>query len=224
LSTAKTRRVWGIGTPRTLRVHWILAELGLEYETRDILPHSDSMSSPEFKALSERGKVPIFEDGELMIGESAAIVLYLADRYRDLAALVPPPGTDARASHADLCFFVMTEMDALLYVLRRHEGPLSAVYGESRVACDAARAYFLRSAGELERRLADGRPYLVGDIFCVADLLLKTCLDWADFVGIQLPEPLESYSQTISERPAYATAMSINFTPAAMAALAGDDR
>jgi glutathione S-transferase len=202
----------------------MLAELGLEYETKDILPRGDAMNSPEFRALSERGKIPLFEDGELMIGESAAIVLYLADRYRDLNALVPPPGTDARARHADLCFFIMTEMDALLYVLRRHEGPLSAFYGESEVACNAARAYFLRSAGELERRLADGQPYLVGELFCVADLLLKTCLDWARFVGIQLPDSLESYSQTIAQRPAYTTAMRINFTPAVLAALAGEDR
>ena len=223
MTAAKTRRVWGIGTPRTLRVHWMLAELGLEYETKDILPRGDAMNSPEFKALSERGKIPLFEDGALMIGESAAIVLYLSDRYRDRAVLVPPPGTDARARHAELCFFVMTEMDALLYVLRRHEGPLTAVYGESEVACDAARAYFLRSAGELERRLADGRPHLVGDIFCVADLLLKTCLDWARSAGIQLPDSLDSYSQAIAERPAYVTAMSINFTPAAMAALTGAD-
>jgi len=50
----KRRRVWGIGTARTLRVHWMLAELGLPYETRPILTRSEEMSAPEFRALSER--------------------------------------------------------------------------------------------------------------------------------------------------------------------------
>jgi glutathione S-transferase len=212
------RRVWGIGSPRTFRVHWVLAELGLDYETKPILTRSPEMKSREFRARSEREKIPLYEDDDLVIGESAAIALHLADRHRDRVKLVPEAASLERVRHDELCFFIMTEMDALLYVLRRHEG-LPEIYGASEVACDAARDYFLRSLGEMERRLCDARSHLLGSEFSVADILLKSCLDWASFVGIEIPEFFDDYSQRLAQRPAYATAMAINFTPAALAAL-----
>jgi glutathione S-transferase len=218
--TPTGRRLWGIGTARTFRPHWLLAELGLDYETKEIMTRTDTMDAPEFRALSQRGKIPLFEDGDLMIGEPAAIMLYLADRYRDEGRFSPEPGTKDRARHDELCFFIMTEMDAALYIIRRHAG-LPEIYGESNVAVQAARAYFLRAAAELKGRLSDGRRTLLGDDIGVPDLLLKTCLYWAEFVRIETPTSLESYSAELARRPAYGVAMKKNFTPASMAALTG---
>ena len=215
-----SRRLWGIGTARTFRPHWMLAELGLDYVTKEIITRTEAMDSPEFRALSKRGKIPLFEDDDLMIGESAAIVLYLADRYRNEGVFAPESGTNDRARHDELCFFIMSEMDAALYIIRRHGG-LPEIYGESKAAVESARAYFLRSASEMENRLRNGRSHLLGDSFSVADLLLKTCLDWAGFAEIELPESLATYSAAIGQRPAYAVAMQRNFTPAALAALGG---
>jgi glutathione S-transferase len=214
------RRVWGIGSPRTLRAHWMLHELGLDYETRAILPRSDEMDDPELVRLSQRRKIPFFEDGELRIGESGAIVLYLADRYRDRAVLAPAPGSAERARFEEIVFFVLMELDATaLYVLRRHEG-LPDVYGEARAACAAARDYFARMVGEIERRLADDRPHLLGDAFSAADVLLVSCLAWAQFVAIPLAPVLTAYQTRVSGRPAFARAMAVNFPPEALAALA----
>lgn len=211
-------RVWGIGTPRTLRVHWMLHELDLEYETREIITRTETMDDPEFVALTQRTKIPFLQDGDFAMGESAAIVTALADRYRDRTILAPEAGTLERARFDELCFFIMVELDALLYVLRRHEG-LPAIYGASEVACKAARAYFLRQAGDIERNFSDGRPYLMGDAFCGADLLLTTCLDWARVSQIEVGETLSSFRDRVAERPAYGEAMAVNFTPAALAAI-----
>lgn len=89
------------------------------------------------------------------------------------------------------------------------------------MAVQAARAYFLRAAAELKGRLSDGRRTLLGDDIGVPDLLLKTCLYWAEFVRIETPTSLESYSAELARRPAYGVAMKKNFTPASMAALTG---
>ena len=198
----------------------MLAELGLAYETKPILPRTATMDEPDFRALSERNKIPLLEDGDLMIGESAAIILHLADRYREGAVLSPPAGSDDRARLEELCFFIMVEMDAVLYVLRKHED-LPDVYGEAPVACASAREYFLRSAAEMERRLTSGGPYLIGGSCSAADILLTSCLIWAGRSGIDLSPRLQDYSALVTARPAFSAAFAINFTPEAMAALSG---
>jgi len=133
--------------------------------------------------------------------------------------LSPEPGTTERARFDELAFFVLMELDATaLYVLRRHEG-LPAVYGAAPEACAAARGYFARSVGEIERRLADGRPFLLGDDFSAVDVLLTSCLVWAQFVAIPLADPLVAYRDRAAARPAFARAMSVNFPPEAFAAL-----
>ncbi len=208
-----------------MRPHWMLHELGLAYETKEILTRSEGMQDLAFQALNQRNKLPVFEDDGLVIGESGAILFYLADRYRDRAALAPAPATRERAPATrerarfdDLCLFTLTELDATLYVIRRHEG-LPSIYGSSATACEAARQYFLRGAGELQRQLADGRAYLLGDAFSAVDILVTTCLDWASFVAVELPDVLQDYQQRIAQRDAYAKAMARNFPPAALEAL-----
>lgn len=212
-------RLWGAGTSRTIRPLWTLLELGLEFEHEPILTRTPMMETPTFKAVSPRGKIPILDDGPVRIGESAAISLYLADRYRDRCVLAPPPGTVERALHDELCFFTTAEMDAILYTIRRHEG-LPEIYGASEVAVEGARAYFERSATEVVRRLEDGRPFVTGEAFTIADLMLSTCLEWAKLIdGITLAPELLRYAARLAERPAFAEAMKRNFTPEAMAAL-----
>lgn len=214
-------RLWGIGTGRTLRPVWILKELGLPFEHEAIVTRTKSMDRPDFRRLSDRIKVPLLEDGDLMIGESASITLHLADRYRSHGVFVPEPGTPKRSLHDELCWYAMTEIDAILYTIRRHEG-LPEIYGASEVAVKAARDYTLRSFEEIERRLSDGRPHLTGDDFTVADLIVKTCLDWATMVcRIPLSESLGAYSARIALRPAYAAAMQQNFPPDVMAQVIG---
>lgn len=212
----ETLRVWGIGTARTLRAHWVLAELGLRYEARPVLPRTPAMDEPEFRRVSPRHKVPILEDGDLVIGESGAIVLHLADRHRDRVVLTPEFGTPGRSVLHDLLLFTLVELDAVLYVIRRHEG-LSSEYGASPVAAAAARAYVARQLAEIERRLADGRPHLLGEDFGAADLVLVTCLQWAQAVGVELPEIVLAYVARIAERPAARAARSANFPPEAIA-------
>ncbi|MEM7411232.1 MAG: glutathione S-transferase family protein [Myxococcota bacterium] len=214
-----TRRLFGIGTSRTIRPHWLLHELGLPYETRAILPRTEGMQDPDLLALSQRGKIPFLQDGDITLGESGAILFYLADAYRDRGDFAPERGTAARARFDDLCCFILMELDATaLYVLRRHEG-LPDEYGAAPTACEAARGYFQRQVGFLEQTLADGRPHLLGEPFSAADILLASCLAWANHVGIGSSETLERYAAGLRARPAFAEAFAINFPPGALEAV-----
>jgi len=76
--------VWGVGTSRTMRVHWMLLELGLEYECHPIQSRTGETHTDEFKRLNPRHKIPVLCHGSLVVTESAAIIQYLSELgYRE---------------------------------------------------------------------------------------------------------------------------------------------
>ena len=216
----QSRRVWGLGTPRTFRVHWMLAELGLPYETREILPRHPSMNDAEFRALSLRGKIPLYEGDGVVMGESGAIVIWLAEAHMERQALIPPPASPARAACIELCFFALNELDSPLYTIRLHGG-LPEIYGEAPTAVSAAKDYFARMVTEIERRLEDGRPHLLGDRFTVADLITVTCLKWADRLHLPLADGVQRYADRVGQRPPFRSAMRTNYPPQAIEHMSG---
>jgi glutathione S-transferase len=203
--------VWGSGTPRTLRVHWMLHELGLEYERHMIGSRTGETRTAEFTALNPRQKIPVLQDGDFVLAESAAIVTYLGERHGARTGLVPRSGTRERARYDEWCFFIMTELDAhTLYIMRRH-GDLASLYGDAPHALDAARAGFQEQVAVAAQALAAGGPHLLGDPFTAGDILLVSCLDWAVFYGIPLPEPLPAYRARLTAREAYRRASALNY-------------
>ena len=205
-----TRIVWGVGTSRTMRAHWMLAELELPYERRPITSRSGETLTPEYAKLNPSQKIPLLQDGELLLTESAAIVNYLATAYGAERRLCPPTLPRDRARYDQWCFFAMMELDAnTLYVIRKHED-LHALYGEAPNALQAARDGFARQAHAAELRLAAGGPYVMGDNFSGADILFTTCLNGAIRRKIALPGALHDYLQRTTARSAYQRALQLN--------------
>jgi glutathione S-transferase len=208
-----TRIVWGLGTPRTLRPLWALAELALDYDHRKILSRGSGMDDPHFSALTKRHKIPFFEDDIVKIGESAAIVTYLADRHGGDTLSMPAPGTAERAILLDRTLFIMTEIDARIYTIRLHDDPpqgLADIYGPAPAAVEGTKKYVEKSMRESVRWLEDGRPFILGEHFGTPDILLASCLAWAQLYNINLPTPLAEYYQRSASRPAFQAAMACN--------------
>mgnify|MGYP001404694965 CR=1 FL=1 len=203
------RIVWGIGSARAFRVHWALHELGLDYETKPVRTRTPAMDTPEFQRISPRKKIPVFKDGELTLFESAAIIHYLGRTYgRDGRQLIPNDPAD-RAHCDEWCYFVAMELDATsLYVIRRH-GDLPEIYGEAPVAVECAAEYFARQIKVPEQKLSDGRKFILGSFFSVADIMLISCVTWAMRYGRPVPDSLISYRESIIARPAYQTASAV---------------
>lgn len=209
-AAAVNRIVWGVGTSRTMRAHWMLAELDLPYERRPITSRSGETLTPEYTRLNPSQKIPTLQDGDLVLAESAAIVNYLAATYGAACKLCPPTAPRERALYDQWCFFVMMELDAnTLYVIRKHED-LHKIYGEAPNALQAARDGFARQANAAAQRLEKTGPYVLGDNFSGADILLTTCLSGAIRRNIALPQPLQDYLQRISARAAYQRALQTN--------------
>jgi glutathione S-transferase len=204
------RILWGAGTARTLRAHWMLHELGLEYESRPIGSRTGETATAEFTRLNPRQKIPLLQDGEITLAESAAIVTYLAETYGQSKGLIPPPLSAQRAAYFEWCFFIMTELDAhTLYVIRKHTN-LAAIYGEAPAAVRAAREGFAKQAGVAAQAVSQGGPYVLGASFTGADILLATCLGWAERLEVPLTATLRDYLQRATARPAYRLAHAAN--------------
>jgi glutathione S-transferase len=119
----------------------------------------------------------------------------------------------------DRTLFIMTEIDARLYTLRLHGEPpagLAAVYGAAPTAVRAAKEYAHNSLHETARWLQDGRPYVMGERFGSADILLTSCVVWALLCEIELPTTLGEYRHRVVFRTSFQAAMASNDPSSAM--------
>jgi glutathione S-transferase len=202
--------LWGVGTSRTLRAHWALHELGLEYECRPILPRSGETQTSEYTALNPRQKIPLLQDGDFRIAESPAIAAYLSKTYGITGNALIPTEPREYATWLEWCFYAATELDATsLYVMRRH-GALRHIYGEAPAALESAANYFGMQLRHAEQALQDRRAFLVGGRFTTADILLTTCLDWAVSYQVPITAGCQAYLERIAARPTYRAAVAAN--------------
>lgn len=189
------------GTPptRALRVIWLLNELGLDYASCPVdLTQGEAKRTP-FIELNPAAKVPVLVDGDTVLTESAAIQLYLAEKYPD-AGLIPT-SLEARAQVYRWMFFLVTEIEQPLWRIARH----TFIYPEAqRLPQDVALAERECRAmlDVLEAHMA-GRTFLVGDRPSVADFNAAYTLDWANEAGLLDGTPrLRAYLQAMYARPA----------------------
>lgn len=212
MSGAPDLTLWGVGTSRTIRAHWAMHELGLSYKTRPIGARTGETKTPEYTRLNPRQKVPLLQDGDFCIGESAAIVAYLSSTYSSPERSLVPTTQRDYAAWLEWCFFIVTELDSTsLYVMRRHSAAgLGPIYGIAPEVVAKAGEYFREQLRHVEAALRDGRTYLMGDRFTSADILLTTCLDWAIAYGVGICDNAHPYRDRIRQRPAYNQAKEAN--------------
>ena len=149
-------------------------------------------------------------DGDLVLSESAAIVTYLADTY-GRGNLAPLPFTPERALYNQWLSFIQMELDAhTLYVMRKHKD-LANLYGEAPAAIETAIAGFNKQIQVVTKHLA-ARPFLLGEHFTGADIMLTSILTWAQNYGFDLDSTLQTYTAAQTARPAYKRAAKLNFS------------
>lgn len=204
-----TITLWGAGTTRTLRPIWMAEELGLAYELKPIGPRTGETQTEAYTALNRKQKVPFMVDGAVKLSESVAIARYLRDAY-PADALYRPDTLADRAKEDEWCNYIYGELDETgLYVIRRH-GDLTDIYGAAPEVVKATEIYIARHLAVIERHI-DGRPALLDGGFGLADIILVSCIDWAVFYGIDVPQAILDYREHIGQRPAFQAAMAINY-------------
>lgn len=187
---------------RPLRIIWTLEEVGEPYELT--VMSSDGSDRDEHRARHPLGRVPVLEDDQGFLFESAALCLHLSDLHPE-AGLVPPLGTHERALVYQWACFAPAELEPPLF-----ETWNQAERDPERAA--AARERFDLAAGAVQGAL-DGDGHLVGGRFSVADVLVGTTLMFTVRAGIadELPTSLKDYVARLAERPAFQRALKRTF-------------
>ena len=191
-------KLYGFPPTRSIRVLWTLRELDVEFEFVNIDPGKGEHRRPEFLKLNPAGKSPVLVDGDLVLTESVAIVLYLAEKYPDKGLL--PKDLGQRGEVYRWLLFAATELEQPLWRIARH----SRLYPEEqRLPGDVALASqeFKAMAEVLEKHM-QGRQFVVGDSVTVADFVMAYTLDWGHMAELLGGCPtLVAYMQRMYARP-----------------------
>jgi len=193
-------KLYGVPRSRTMRVLWMLEELGVPFENEPV-SFTGGSRTPEFLRLNPNGHIPVLQDGEVVLWESLAINLYLARKY-DKGLWPRTPEDEGRAFQWSL--WAMTELEEPVITTLVHRRLLPE--GERDAAkLAAAVARFPQPLGVLDGALA-GRQYLLGDAFGVADLNVAAVVGWAPLAGLELDGApnVQGWLQRCTSRPAFA--------------------
>jgi GST-like protein len=193
--------VYAFPTPNSIKVPIALEELGLDYTLHGVNIRQGAQKTPDFLALNPNAKVPVLVDGDaangrLVLTESAAILVYLAEKT---GKLLPAAG-EARARVLEQLFF--------------HASGLGPAFGQAgffqRGAAEPQPIAIERFSTEARRTLMvlDGalaaRPFVAGDSFTIADIAHFGWLWRREFAGVALddtPHVARWYAQ-VEDRPA----------------------
>jgi glutathione S-transferase len=188
---------------RSLRVAWLLEELGADYEV--VLSEFRPTRSEFFIQATPTGKFPTIDDDGLILFESGAIIEYLLERH-DGSPLMPAAGTKEKAQwlqwlhFADATAFPPLGIVIWLTVYRDDADRHQALIEDARRR--AATAFTV-----LETALG-GRKWVLGDTFTAADVMLGFTLLAARMLGVlEDDSPLGRYLQRLQARPAFERAL-----------------
>ncbi|WP_437672313.1 glutathione S-transferase family protein [Sorangium sp. So ce131] len=183
---------------RSIRVRWTLQELGVDFESVRVNLMAGEHRRPEFLKINPAGKVPVLVDGDLVLTESIAIVLYLAEKYPGKGLL--PTDLEERAQVHQWLLFTTTELEQPLWRIARHT---SLYPEEQRLPGDVALAsQEFRDMAEVLERHMQQRQFVVGDRVTVADFVAAYTLDWANEVHLLDRSPnLVAYMNRMYSRP-----------------------
>jgi len=187
---------------RSLRVLWLLEELGVEYDLVSYDRTEAFRAPPELANVHPLGKAPVIVDDGLTLAESATILRYIDGKY-GTGALMPAPGTDARA-HAEGWLDYAESSAALpimITLLGKRTGGLN----------DQLQAFAGKELAATLSYIAAGigaGPFLMGEQLTLADIQISYLLAVADKAGMLEDQPIvTAYLARLQQQPGFLRAV-----------------
>lgn len=196
-------QLYGNPRSRAMRCLWMLEETGQPYELVDKGLSADELHSADYLKLNPNARIPTLVDGDVVLWESMAINLYLAQKYDG-----PMHCADAAllGRAAQWSFWAMLEIEMLLLHILEHR-VLLAEHARDISVVERNTLLLQKPLGILNGALA-GHSHLAGEGFTVADLNVASILSWGKIVRLDLSAwpDLKRWLDACLGRPANARA------------------
>ena len=173
--------LYGNSRSRAMRCLWMLEEMGEPYQLIEKSTRSDDLQSAEYLRLNPNARIPTLVDGDLVLWESMAINLYLAQKYEGPMHFAGPGVLGLAAQWS---FWAMLETEALLLDLLQHRAVLPEFARDPSYA-ERDELLLKKSLGVLNEALT-GHDYLVANSFTAADLNVASILVWGKMGRLNL--------------------------------------
>jgi glutathione S-transferase len=187
---------------RSSIVRWMLEELGEPYDIHLLSLAKGEQSAPGYLAVNPMGKVPALRHGDAVITEAAAICTYLADEFPD-ARLNIPAGDSRRGPYLKWLFFSPSCLEPAMTdkAFPRTEQPRRGTLGYGD---------FDTVMKVVAQGLEPG-PYLMGEQFTAADVVVGSTLRWGLMFGLLPTRPeFMAYVGRLEQRPALQRATALD--------------
>jgi glutathione S-transferase len=185
---------------RAANVVWMLEEVGAPYELRSVDIMKGAHKAPDLIALNPMGKLPILTDGDTVVTESAAIGLYLADRYA-YGRLAPRVDDAARGPYLRWSLFAPSVIEP---------GSMAKQAGWAYKETQAGWGSYDAMLKAMESAIVD-RAYVLGDNFSMADVIFGGTLRFMlAFKTMEARPSFSAYAERLAQRPALQRAEACN--------------
>ncbi len=189
---------------RSIRVIWLLEELGIEYDLVKYERDANFRAPPELKAIHPLGKAPVLVDGDLTLAESAPILAYIDERYGE-RRFSPPVDSDAAAVHDEWLQYV--ESSAALPIMMTSLGKRMGGLPDGLAKFTGPEV--TKALDYIGTGVGDG-PYLMGERLMLADIQMCYILAIAESAGLLGDHPdVAAYLDRLRARPAFVAATEI---------------
>ncbi|NVJ14421.1 glutathione S-transferase family protein [Myxococcus sp. AM010] len=187
-----------VGLTRDLRALWALEELGVPYRVQGVDHPAGETRSEEYRRLNPFTQVPVLEDNGFVLTETGAILLYLAEKTGSLL----PADLQGRAQVTRWCFAALNTLEPPLFQI-----VMIDLLGAADPTGAQRRPGLVKWAEHALTALEDWlreRPYLTGEAFTVADILMTTVLREVRNAGVLDGFPrVSAYRERCEARPAW---------------------
>jgi glutathione S-transferase len=173
-------KFYGSSKSRAARSLWALEEVGAKYE-HDTMPNTQA-KTPDHLKRNPNGHIPVLEDDGHYIWESMAINLYVAEKYGKNGLW--PADVFGHAAAYQWSFWGMTEVEPHLLTMLMHKMLLPADQRDEKAAQKAADA--IKAPLKVLDDALQGKEYLLGNTFTIADLNAASVLAWAPMMRLDL--------------------------------------
>jgi len=187
----------GRGETKDLRAQWALEETGLPYRVHALDHTGGELDSDAYSRISPFRQAPVIDDDGFVVAESAAVVLYLAEK----AGKLIPSDVQGRTRVVQWCFAAVSTVEPTLVCL-----DIIEIFDRDKAAYKVSaevRKIAGRWLGNVERRL-EGRAWIACADFTVADILMACVLRGIRKTDLMEPFPrIKGYYERCLARPAW---------------------